>query len=343
MIDRHMSTQKRDAKIRLIDKALTALAPHRVKCHLCPRNCLVNRQRGETGFCGVGDLPIVSHSCLHFGEEPPLSGYYDYRGEVPTGSRLSGSGAIFFAGCNLQCMFCQNYQISHHVRGCISSIELLASRMNSLQRQGALNINLVTPTHIIIPILEALKSAMSRGLQLPIVYNTSAYESDKVISQLSGIVDIYLPDFKYFSSETAQRFSFAPDYPQKAAEVIKEMYSQVGNLQLGKEGNAVKGMIIRHLILPNHAEESCSILEWIAANLSTQVTVSLMSQFHPCTRLPEEINRTITVEEYESVAAKAEELGFENLYLQPAAFGVNDHLLPDFEKDDPFSWSNHTR
>ncbi|MFW6147412.1 MAG: hypothetical protein ACOC6B_03360 [Thermodesulfobacteriota bacterium] len=338
-----MSTQKRDAKISRIDKALDALAPHRVRCRLCPRTCLVNRQDGEKGFCGIGDLPVVSHSCLHFGEEPPLSGYYDYRNNVPAGSGLSGSGAIFFAGCNLQCIFCQNYQISHHRQGSISSIELLASRMNSLQRQGALNINLVTPTHVVIPILEALKIALSRGLQLPIVYNTSAYESDAVISQLSGIVDIYLPDFKYFSAETARRFSYAPDYPQKAAKAIKEMYAQVGNLQLGKQGNALKGMIIRHLILPNHVEESYSILEWIASNLSTNVTVSLMSQFHPCTRLPDEINRTITVEEYEAVVAKAEEIGFQNLYLQPSTFEADDHLLPDFEKDDPFSWSNHNR
>jgi len=341
MIGHHMSTQKKDAKIHLIDQALKALAPHSMRCQLCPRHCRVNRQAGETGFCGIGTLPVISHACLHFGEEPPLSGYYDYRDDVSTGSRFSGSGAIFFAGCSLQCIFCQNYQISHQMHGSISSSELLASHMISLQRQGALNINLVTPTHSIIPILEALKIAVSRGLQLPIVYNTSAYESDEVISQLAGIVDIYLPDFKYFSSETAQRLSHAPDYPQKASETIKEMYAQAGNLELGQEGIAVKGMIIRHLILPNHTEESCSILEWIAANLSTQVTVSLMSQFHPCTKLPDEINRMITDEEYESVAAKAEEIGFENLYLQPPAFGLEDHLLPDFEKDDPFSWSNH--
>lgn len=338
IIDFSMSTQKIDAKIHLIEKALKELAPHRVRCHLCPRACNVNRQMGERGFCGIGDLPVVSHSCLHFGEEPPLSGYYDYKGDVSTGSRSSGSGAIFFAGCNLKCNFCQNYQISRQIHGSITSIEALASGIFSLQEKGALNINLVTPTHVILPVLEALKIATSHGLKLPLVYNTSAYESYETIAQLSGIVDIYLPDFKYFNKETARRFSSAPDYPERASEAIKEMYAQVGNLELDGEGSARKGMIIRHLILPNYTEESCSILEWIAANLSNQVPVSLMSQFFPCDSVPDEINRRITRGEYERVIARAEQIGFENLYLQPFTFEPDDHLLPDFERDDPFSW-----
>jgi len=206
-----MSTQKIDAKIRLIEQALKELAPHRVRCHLCPRACTVDRRMGEKGFCGIGGLPIVAHSCLHFGEEPPLSGYYDYKGDVSTGSRSSGSGAIFFAGCNLKCIFCQNYQISHHLQGSITSIESLSATFLSLQEKGALNINLVTPTHVILPILQSLKIATSHGLRLPLVYNTSAYESYETIAQLSGIVDIYLPDFKYFNTDTASRFSNAPD------------------------------------------------------------------------------------------------------------------------------------
>ena len=340
-IDFPMSTQKSDAKIHLIEKALKELAPHRVRCRLCPQACTVNRHMGEKGFCGIGELPIVSHSCLHFGEEPPLSGYYDYKGDVSTGSRSSGSGAIFFAGCNLKCIFCQNYQISRHMHGSITSIEALSSTFLSLQEKGALNINLVTPTHVILPVLEALKIALSHGLRLPLVYNTSAYESYETMVHLSGIVDIYLPDFKYFNKETARRFSNAPDYPERASKAIKEMYGQVGNLEFDGEGNALKGMIIRHLILPNRTEESCSILEWIAANLSNQVPVSLMSQFYPCTTLPDEINRRITKGEYERVVARAEEIGFENLYLQPFTFEPHDHLLPDFERDDPFPWSNH--
>jgi putative pyruvate formate lyase activating enzyme len=336
-----MSKQKSDVKIQLIEQALRALTPHRMRCHLCPRSCVVNRQMGEKGFCGIGNLPIVSYSCLHFGEEPPLSGYYDYKRDVLSGSRSSGSGAIFFAGCNLKCVFCQNYQISHQIQGSITSIQALASIFLSLQEKGALNINVVTPTHVILPILEALMIAVSRGLKLPLVYNTSAYESYETIAQLSGIVDIYLPDFKYFSKETAWRFSGAPDYPERASEAIKEMYAQVGNLKLDKEGNAWKGMIIRHLILPNGVEEACAILEWIAANLSTQVPVSLMSQYYPCTTVPDEINRSITDEEYEMVVASAEKIGFENLYLQSTTFEIGDHMLPDFETDDPFSWRGH--
>jgi putative pyruvate formate lyase activating enzyme len=336
-----MSTQKRDLKVRLIDKALKVLAPHRMSCHLCPRACRVDRQMGERGFCGIGELPIVSHNCLHFGEEPPLSGYYDYKKNMETGSRSSGSGAIFFAGCNLKCVFCQNYQISHQIHGSVTSIDVLASSMNSLQEKGALNINLVTPTHVILPILEALKIAYSRGLQLPLVYNTSAYESYETIAQLSGIVDIYLPDLKYFSKDIASRFSNAPDYAERASEAIREMYAQVGDLEVDEQGNALRGMIIRHLILPTYTDDSCAILEWIAANLSTQVPVSLMSQFYPCTTVPDEIDRKITAEEYKKVLARAEELGFENLYLQPLVFEGDDHLLPNFERDDPFSWSNH--
>jgi putative pyruvate formate lyase activating enzyme len=333
-----MSTQN---KIHLIDKALTELAPHRSRCHLCPRACTANRQTGGRGFCGIGELPVVSHSCLHFGEEPPLSGYYDYKGDVRTGSRSSGSGAIFFSGCNLKCIFCQNYRISHQVHGSVTSIEALSSTLLSLQEKGALNINLVTPTHVILPVLEALRIALSHGLRLPIVYNTGAYDSHETIVQLSGIVDIYLPDFKYFNKDTARKYSNASDYPERACEAIKEMYGQVGNLELDGEGNARKGMIVRHLILPSHAEESCSILDWIASNLSNQVPLSLMSQFYPCTAVPDEIHRRITKAEYERVVARAEEIGFENLYLQPPVFEPHDHLLPDFEKDDPFPWSSH--
>ena len=158
MIDSCMSTQKTDLKVRLIENALKALAPHRTSCRLCPRACRVNRQPGERGFCGIGKIPIVSHSCLHFGEEPPLSGYYDYKKKVETSSRSSGSGAIFFAGCNLKCVFCQNYQISHQIHGSATSTDALASRMISLQEEGALNINLITPSHVILPILEALST-----------------------------------------------------------------------------------------------------------------------------------------------------------------------------------------
>lgn len=330
--------QKIDEKTSMIEEALSGLAPNNSDCHLCPRSCHVNRHRGERGFCGVGNLPVVSSSCLHFGEEPSLSGYYDYKDNVTTGSSLSGSGAVFFAGCNLRCIFCQNYQISWKVYGSVVSPERLAATFLFLQEKGALNINLVTPTHVILPILEALKRAFTLGLKIPIVYNTSAYDSYETISKLAGIIDVYLPDFKYIRKEKAVQYSNAPDYPERAAGAIKEMYRQVANLELDNEGNAKQGLIIRHLILPGSREEACAILEWIAANLSTQVHLSLMSQFHPSNSAPDEINRGISQEEYNGVLDKAEELGFENVYVQPYPFTSKDHLLPDFDRDNPFFW-----
>jgi len=335
------SIQTVDEKINLVENAIDGLADNAFNCHLCPRMCHVNRDKGEIGFCGVGNLPVVSSYCLHFGEEPCLSGYYDYNKNLKTKSSLSGSGAVFFAGCNLRCVFCQNYQISWQVRGTIFTPEKLASIFLILQEKGALNINLVTPTHMIVPILEALKISFTHGLEIPIVYNTSSYESYETISKLDGIIDIYLPDYKYSTGDTSSSFSKAPDYPERAAKAIKEMYRQVGNLEIDNEGNATKGLIIRHLILPGHAQESCTILEWIAANISTKVYLSIMSQFYPCNNVPDEINREISNNEYDEVLAKAEELGFENVYMQTHAFASKEHLIPDFSKDNPFSWEEN--
>jgi len=333
--------QKGDQKIRLIRNAIYGLSDNRSDCHLCPRMCHVNRDQGEIGFCGVGNRALMAHYCLHFGEEPCLSGYYDYKKNLKTGSSLSGSGAVFFAGCNLKCIYCQNYQISWQVYGTFVSPDKLASIFIVLQEKKALNINLVTPTHVILPILEALKRAFTLGLNIPIVYNTSAYDSYETILNLDGIIDIYLPDFKYISNDSARRLSNAPDYPDKAITAVKEMYRQVGNLEIDNEGNAKRGLIIRHLILPGHMEESCTILEWIAANISTKVYLSLMSQFHPCNNVPDEINREISKDEYDGVLAKAEELGFENIYVQTHAFASKEHLAPDFSKDNPFSWEEN--
>jgi len=330
--------QKRDQKIRLIKNAIDELSDNSFDCHLCPRMCHVNRDKGEIGFCGVGNYPFVPNYCLHFGEEPCLSGYYDYKKNLQTGSSLSGSGAVFFAGCNLKCIYCQNYQISWQVHGPDVLPDKLASIFLVLQEKKALNINLVTPTHVILPILEALKRAFALGLNIPIVYNTSAYDSYKTILKLDGIIDIYLPDFKYLRKDSARRFSNAPDYPDKAIKAIKEMYRQAGNIEIDNEGNAKSGLIIRHLILPGHIEESCTILEWIAANISTKVYISLMSQFHPCNNVPDEINREISKDEYDGVLAKAEELGFENVYIQTYPFASKEHLVPDFSKENPFSW-----
>ncbi len=328
-----------DKKIDLIHIALNDLKENIFDCRLCPRRCRVNRDKGEIGVCGIGALPVISNYSLHFGEEPCLSGYYDYNENRKTQSYRSGSGTVFFSGCNLKCIFCQNYQISWQINGSPVSTEELASAFLSLQKRKALNINLVTPTHVIIPILEALKKAFELGLTLPIVYNTSAYDSYETISKLDGIIDIYLPDFKYFNTNTARRFSNAPDYPETATEAIKEMYRQVGKLDLDHEGNAKKGLLIRHLILPNHREESFEILEWIAENLSNEVCLSLMSQYRPCNKLPNDINRGIFAEEYAAVLDKAEKLGFENAYTQPSPFQTKDHCTPDFDSEDVFSWN----
>jgi putative pyruvate formate lyase activating enzyme len=333
--------QKRDQKIRLITTAIDALSDNRSDCHLCPRMCYVNRDKGEIGFCGVSNRALVAHYCLHFGEEPCLSGYYDYKKNLKTKSSLSGSGAVFFAGCNLKCIYCQNYQISWQIYGTYISPDKLAFIFLVLQEKKALNINLITPTHVILPILEALKRAFARGLNIPIVYNTSAYDSYETIVHLDGIIDIYMPDFKYLSNDSARRFSHAPDYPDKAITAIKEMYRQVGNLEIDNEGNAKRGLIIRHLILPGHIEESCTILEWIAGNISTKVSLSLMSQFYPCNNVPDEINRKISKDEYDGVLAKAEELGLENVYMQTHALAFKEHLVPDFSKDNPFSWEEN--
>lgn len=330
--------QKRDEKIGRIESALRELAANYKDCQLCPRMCHANRATGEKGFCGVGNLPIVSHYCLHFGEEPCLSGYYDYRKKVNTGSSFCGSGTVFFAGCNLKCTFCQNYQISWQIHGSPVSPERLASIFLFLQERKALNVNLVTPTHAILPILGALHRAFAQGLKIPIVYNTGAYDSFETIRKLAGIVDVYLPDFKYIRNDTAQRFSKASDYAERATEAIGEMYRQVGDLEVDNQGNAQKGLILRHLILPGCSEESCEILEWIAANLSTQVCISLMSQFQPCNNVPNQINRGISPEEYDAVLGKAEGLGFENVYFQPYPFRSEDHLTPDFDQENAFCW-----
>jgi putative pyruvate formate lyase activating enzyme len=334
--------QKSDERIDRIEAALSDLSGHKRDCHLCPRQCHVDREGGTTGYCGVGTIPIVSHSCLHFGEEPCLSGYYDYRENIKTGSSLRGSGTVFFAGCNLKCSFCQNYQISWHTHGSPLSYASLASVYLRLQKRKAVNINLVTPTHAILSILESLKRALEQDLHLPIVYNTGGYDSYDTIARLAGIIDVYLPDFKYMKKDTSIRFSRAPDYPERAAEAIKEMYRQVGDLELDDIGHAKKGLIVRHLILPGCSDESCAILEWLAACISTRVCISLMSQFQPCNSTTDGIGRGISQEEYDTVLAKVEELGFENVYFQPFPFNAEDHLFPDFDRDDPFFWDEES-
>ena len=326
-----------EEKIKKIERALHVLSENEKNCQLCPRSCKVNRIKGKRGFCKTGNKAIIAHYGLHFGEEPPLSGYYDFYSQA-LHDKGKGSGTIFITGCNLKCIFCQNYQISWEMRGKEVTDDELADIMLSIQNKNALNINLVSPTHLIIPILRALKIAYAKGLSIPVIYNSNGYESPPVIKNLNGIIDIYLPDLKYFDSNTSKKFSHAPDYFKIASEVIKEMYYQVGELKF-KNGIATKGLIIRHLILPGYIKETFKILEWISRNFPKKIWLSIMSQYKPCFKASGSIARKLNRKEYESVIAKVEELGFENVFIQSESFEDGEHLVPDFTKEEPFPWS----
>ncbi|HUM79421.1 MAG TPA: radical SAM protein [Candidatus Saccharicenans sp.] len=318
-------------KLEAIERALDRLSPQASSCCLCPRLCRVNRLSGQVGVCQTADQARVSTSLLHYGEEPVLSG-------SGGPGRAPGSGTIFFAGCNLKCLFCQNYQLSWLNQGEPVSDEQLADFMLNLQAQGALNINLVSPTHVILPVLRALRIAYGQGLNIPVVYNSNGYESIEVIEELRGIIDIYLPDLKYMSSELSKKYSAAPDYFEQAHLAIEEMYCQQPELILNSEDIATRGLIIRHLALPGHTEDSLEIIDWIARNLSTSVGLSLMSQYHPCFRAPAELQREISHQEYQQIMDCAISYNFSYLFLQPESFRSEEHLLPDFGQQIPFRW-----
>jgi putative pyruvate formate lyase activating enzyme len=334
-----MSVPMTNQKISRIERALDALESIEACCTLCPRECRVDRRRERTGICRSGRRADISSALLHFGEEPVLSGSPDGAEDALEGNiSKRGSGTIFFAGCNLKCLFCQNYQISWLHQGREIEDEELAEIMLGLERQGATNINLVSPTHLVLPILRALRIAFGRGLDIPLVYNTNGYEKTSVIEHLAGIVDIYLPDLKYHSSEVSKRYSGAADYFFSAAPAIQEMYVQQPDLELDAHGAARQGLIIRHLILPGHTDDSLAVLDWIARKLPLTTAISLMSQYRPCHLAPEELRRSLSTEEYRRVTSKAKRLGFENLFLQPGLFAPDEHLVPDFDRPQPFRW-----
>ncbi|HYL14443.1 MAG TPA: radical SAM protein [Terriglobales bacterium] len=258
-------------------------------CVLCPRNCHVNRFEDKTKVCKTGRYAIVSSYFAHFGEERCLRG-----------SR--GSGTIFFSSCNLRCVFCQNYEISWLGEGRVTKPIELADMMLRLQDQGCHNINLVTPEHVVPQILEALVRAVERGLRLPLVYNTSAYDSLDSLFLMDGVVDIYMPDFKFWKPEHARCYAKAPDYPEAARQAIKEMHRQVGPLVTGENGVALRGVLLRHLVMPGGIARTPDIMQWIARELGRETYVNLMAQYHPAghvtaTEYPE-IDRRITVNEY---------------------------------------------
>lgn len=311
-----------------LSKRADVLGKRLSSCDICPRKCKVNRVKGEIGFCHSAFYPIVASFCDHHGEEPALSG-------------TNGSGTIFFGNCNLRCCYCQNYQISQNWTN-QSANEMdfleLARKMVYLQDElGCHNINFVSPTHFVPQILRAVNEAIPLGLHIPLVYNTNAYDSLETICMLDGIIDIYLPDIKYSSNKLAYRYSEAPDYVQISRQAIKEMYRQVGDLILNDKGVAIRGLIIRHLILPQNIAGSRKSLEWLARNLSTKVALSIMSQYWPShkARSIPELARKISRNEYNSVVQILEQLGFENGWLQQ--LDSADYYLPDFESNEhPF-------
>ena len=277
------------------------------RCQLCPRRCGVNRLKGMSGFCGApGATLVVSAFHPHFGEERPLVGN-------------GGSGTIFLTHCNLRCVFCQNWEISQLGRGIESNIGELAGMMLALQKIGCHNINLVTPTHYSAPILKALDIAAETGLRLPIVYNTSGWERLEILKLLDGIVDIYLPDFKYWDSDMSAKYSSgAESYPEITREAILEMHRQVGVAKPAKDGIMQRGLMIRHLVMPNNTGGSEKIMEWIAGNLPKDTYVNIMAQYNPVYKAYDypEISRRITSEEYEKVVKRAQEMGLTNLDIQ---------------------------
>lgn len=271
---------------------------------MCPRQCGARRAEGETGVCGVGDTVRVASYNLHFGEEPPI-----------TGSR--GSGTVFFSGCPLKCIFCQNYPISHLGNGQEYTIEELAGLLLNLQKRGAHNINFVSPTPYLYHIVRALEIAAQKGLRLPIVDNTSGYELVQAVKNLRGLVDIWLPDYKYHDPQLARQVSGAPGYREIAYESIDEMFAQVGELKMDDDGIAVSGTIIRHLVLPGQVENSKRVLDIIAQSPFRKACLSLMSQYFPAYEAPDSrLSRRLTPAEYDEVRVYAEGLGFEDGWFQ---------------------------
>lgn len=258
-------------------------------CTLCPRRCGAKREETSgSGFCGMGANPVVARAALHFWEEPCISG-------------TRGSGTVFFTGCSLKCVFCQNYQISTKKEvGKSVSVEELADIFERLIAQGAHNINLVNPTHFALPIAQALRL---RKLPVPVVYNSGGYENVETLEILDGLIDIYLPDFKYADNAPAYQYSGAPDYVENAKAAILEMTRQTGKAQFDVDGMMTRGTIVRHLILPGNTRNSIAVLDWLSKNLSDSVLVSLMAQYIPCGRAADfpEINRRITKREYQKV------------------------------------------
>ena len=271
-------------------------------CRLCPRECKVNRLENEKGLCRTGRSALVSSFNPHFGEEDPLVG-------------TNGSGTIFMTNCNLLCVFCQNWEISHLGQGSEVTSKTLAGMMLNLQRQGCHNINFVTPTHVVPQILDALPYAIEGGLNVPLVYNTGGYDAVDSLKLLEGIFDIYMPDFKFWDTEMARKYLKAPDYPERAREALKEMHRQVGAFTLDENGIALRGVLLRHLVMPGGVAGTRDIMRFIAKEISPNTYVNIMDQYRPCGyayKYPP-LDRGITHDEYEEALRTTREEGITRL------------------------------
>lgn len=288
-----------------------------MKCNLCPRNCNVDRTKGELGYCKAPHNLVIARYSLHEWEEPIISG-------------TNGSGTIFFSYCNLRCCFCQNYQISEQHIGKNVTIKEFSDICIALQEKGATNINLVSPTPYVDLIIKGLKLAKKKGLKIPIVYNTSGYENVETIKSLKGLIDIYLPDFKYYDDTLALKYSKCPNYFKYASSSIEEMVSQVASPQIDESGIMKKGVIVRHLVIPNNIDDSKKIIKYLFNKYQDKIYFSIMNQYTPVRKLKyEELNKTLTNQEYDEVINYAYDLGVRKAFIQEGETGECS-FIPDF-------------
>lgn len=287
-------------------------------CTICPRNCGADRNGGKTGFCSSTNELIISRAALHHWEEPCISG-------------AEGSGTVFFSGCTLKCVFCQNHEIALGQKGKKVSPERLSEIFLELESQKANNINLVTASHHIPEICTAIKTARNSGLKIPIVYNTSGYEKPSSLKMLEGLVDVYLPDFKYFFKETSLKYSKAPDYPERAMEALAEMFRQQPEIRFDDRGIIKNGVIVRHMVLPEHVYEAKRIIEYLHKTYSDRIFLSIMSQYTPVRSFPDfpELNRKLKKSEYEKVVDYAISIGVENAFIQEGD-AASESFIPEF-------------
>lgn len=287
-------------------------------CHLCPRNCGVDRLAGQKGFCGVDAGIMVARAALHMWEEPCISG-------------KEGSGAVFFSGCSLGCAFCQNRTISKGQSGKVITVEHLAELFLDLQAQKANNINLVTAGHFLPQVREAIILAKERGLTIPVVYNSSGYEKAEMLRYLDGLVDIYLPDLKYLEADLAGKYSHAKDYPEVAMKALEEMVRQVGTPEFDERGMMKKGVIVRHLLLPGHVRNSKKVLEYLYGTYGDQIYISLMNQYTPMPAMKDDpqLSRKVTDREYDRLLDHAISLGVTNCFIQEGET-AKESFIPEF-------------